>query len=286
MKLAQAIFPEDAAKRIVLLSDGNQNLGNAVEQAQSLASAGVGVDVLPIHYRARAEIAVERVAIPPDVRRGEPFDVRVVVTNTAQATAKDSGEVPGRLILSRMAGGRTDVLSDQPVVLPPGKKVFTIRQKIGAAEFLHLRGPVRARSPRRRRHAAEQPRHGLHPHPRQGPGAVDRGSRASGRVRRAGRSAAAAGARGGSADEQPNLHHARRIAALRHGVAGQRAARAIQRRADCHARAKHATDGGGPGHARRAEQLRRRRLDRHRGRKGHARRFSDQERQGRSARRW
>ena len=38
MKLAQASFPEDAAKRIVIISDGNQNLGNAVEQAQALAS--------------------------------------------------------------------------------------------------------------------------------------------------------------------------------------------------------------------------------------------------------
>ncbi len=135
MKLAQAIFPEDAAKRIVLVSDGNQNLGNAMEQAQALASAGVGIDVAPIHYRARAEIIVERVAIPPDVRRGEPFDLRVVITNTAQATANDSGEVPGRLVLSRTAGGHTDVLSDQPVVLPPGKKVYTIRQKIDAPNF-------------------------------------------------------------------------------------------------------------------------------------------------------
>ena len=53
MKLAQAVFPEDAAKRIVLVSDGNQNLGNAVEQAQVLAGAGVGIDVLPIRYQAR-----------------------------------------------------------------------------------------------------------------------------------------------------------------------------------------------------------------------------------------
>lgn len=135
MKLAQAIFPEDAAKRIVLVSDGNQNLGNAMEQAQALASAGASIDVAPIHYQARAEIIVERVAIPPDVRRGEPFDLRVVVTNSAQPTKTDSGEVPGKLILVRSAGGRTDVLSEQHVVLPPGKKVYTIRQKIDAANF-------------------------------------------------------------------------------------------------------------------------------------------------------
>jgi Mg-chelatase subunit ChlD/uncharacterized membrane protein len=135
MKLAQALFPEDAAKRIVLVSDGNQNLGNAMEQAQALAGAGVGIDVLPIRYQTRAEIIVERVTLPPDIRRGEPFDLRVVVTNTAKATAKDPGNVPGRLVLSRTAGGRTDTLSDQPVVLPPGKKVYTIRQEIEGANF-------------------------------------------------------------------------------------------------------------------------------------------------------
>ena len=52
MKLAQALFPEDAAKRIVLMSDGNQNLGNAVEQAQALAGGGRGH-----RRRCRSDIA-------------------------------------------------------------------------------------------------------------------------------------------------------------------------------------------------------------------------------------
>jgi len=135
MKLAQASFPEDAAKRIVILSDGNQNLGNAIEQAQGLVQAGVGIDVMPIRYQTRAEIIVERVAIPADVRRSQPFDLRVVITNTATPRPGDSGEVRGRLVLSRSAGGRTDVLSDEPVTLPPGKKVFTIRQDIDMPNF-------------------------------------------------------------------------------------------------------------------------------------------------------
>jgi uncharacterized membrane protein len=135
MKLAQASFPEDAAKRIVLVSDGNQNLGNAVEQAQGLSQAGVGIDVMPVRYQTRAEIIVERVAIPSDIRRNQPFDIRVVVTNTAAPRQGDSGEVRGRLALSRSAAGRTDVLSNEAVTLPPGKKVFTIRQEIDQPNF-------------------------------------------------------------------------------------------------------------------------------------------------------
>ena len=34
IKLAEAAFPHDAAKRIVIISDGNQNLGDALEEAR------------------------------------------------------------------------------------------------------------------------------------------------------------------------------------------------------------------------------------------------------------
>ncbi|MCC6124973.1 MAG: VWA domain-containing protein [Pirellulales bacterium] len=135
MKLAQASFPEDAAKRIVVITDGNQNLGNAVDQAHALADAGVGIDVLPIRYRMREEVIVERVAIPPDIRRGQPFDIRVVVTNTREPTAKNTGEVAGRLVITRVTGERKDILSDEPITLRPGKNVFTRRQEIENPNF-------------------------------------------------------------------------------------------------------------------------------------------------------
>jgi Mg-chelatase subunit ChlD/uncharacterized membrane protein len=136
LKLAHATFPEDSAKRIVLLSDGNQNLGSAVEQAQGVAGAGIGIDVVPVYYQSRAEVVVEGLAIPSNVRRDEPFDLTVVVNNTAP---EGSGEIRGRLVISRMTDGEPEVLNsrpeDQVVVLPPGKRVFTFREEIAAANF-------------------------------------------------------------------------------------------------------------------------------------------------------
>ena len=135
VKLAEASFPEDAAKRVVLVSDGNQNLGSVVQQAESAAGAGIGIDVLPVRYHTRSEIVVERLAVPSDVRRDQPFDLKVVVSNTGEATAGGSGEVTGRLVVSQLAGGRAQVLSDEAVTLPPGKRVFTIRQQIESSNF-------------------------------------------------------------------------------------------------------------------------------------------------------
>src|SRR5687767_32789 len=81
MKLAQASFPEDSAKRIVLVTDGNENVGDARTIARTLADAGIGIDVVPIRLASQSEIAVEKVALPSDIRRGQPMEARVVVEN-------------------------------------------------------------------------------------------------------------------------------------------------------------------------------------------------------------
>src|SRR5207237_3835052 len=79
VKLALATFPEDTARRIVVLSDGNENRGNLLEQALAAKSLGVQVDVLPIDYFYDREVLVEKVAIPPDVKKGEMIDINVVI---------------------------------------------------------------------------------------------------------------------------------------------------------------------------------------------------------------
>jgi len=136
MKLAQGSFPEDAAKRIVVVSDGNQTLGDAVEQADELRAAGIGVDVLPVRYSARAEVVLERLVLPSDIRRGEPFDLKAVVTNTAP---EGTPPVRGRLVFARLVGDRREVLNPRPeqqeVVLEPGKTVKMISQEIDTPQF-------------------------------------------------------------------------------------------------------------------------------------------------------
>ena len=149
MKLAQATFPEDAARRIVLATDGNQNQGNALEQAQAMAAAGIGIDVVPIRYHARSDVAVERVILPSDVRLNQPFDLRVVLSNNCEPQPGDKGEVPGRLII-------TKIVDDQPVEQHGKSRDASARQEglqpaavDRQRELLHLRGQVRPRPARK-----------------------------------------------------------------------------------------------------------------------------------------
>ncbi|PQO35433.1 VWA domain-containing protein [Blastopirellula marina] len=135
LKLAQASFSEDEAKRVVVVTDGNQTLGDAQPIARSLASAGIGVDVAPIELSSRSEVAVEKVTLPDDIRKGEPIRTSVVINNMTEPTADNDGVVKGKLVVLRRAGKDEEVLAEQPVDLPPGKKVLTFEHVIDRPDF-------------------------------------------------------------------------------------------------------------------------------------------------------
>ncbi|HWB08317.1 MAG TPA: VWA domain-containing protein [Pirellulales bacterium] len=135
IKLAQATFPEDAAKRIVMVSDGNQNMGDALDQARHVAEAGVGIDVQPVLFTSNSEVLVEKITLPPDVRKGQPFDLRVVLNNTTQPAEGESGIIKGKLIVSQRTDDQPQVIAEEAIELPPGKKVYTIRRQLDQPHF-------------------------------------------------------------------------------------------------------------------------------------------------------
>ncbi|MHC4402697.1 MAG: VWA domain-containing protein [Planctomycetota bacterium] len=138
MRLAQASFPEDSSRRVVIVSDGNENLGDAVEEARGMTNDGVGIDVVPIRYPKRGEVVVERVTVPANVREGQTFKLKVVVANTKEPTEDDPGVVRGRLVVKRRVDGREDVISEGQIELPPGKWPYEVQQEIEAAGFFEF----------------------------------------------------------------------------------------------------------------------------------------------------
>ncbi len=134
LRLAQASFPEDSARRIVIVSDGNSNLGDVYAEARQAAEQGIGVDVVPVKYQARGEVLVEKVSLPAIARRGEPFDVQVLLNNVGRGDGA-AAPVGGTLELLRRRGDRTTLLSRQKVELPAGKRPFAVRQTLEDADF-------------------------------------------------------------------------------------------------------------------------------------------------------
>ncbi len=119
LKLAKASFPEDTARRVVIISDGNQNNGDAIEVAQKMADDGIGIDVVPVELIPGAEVSVEKVVIPMDVRKGQKFDTRVVINNEAP----NGDTVSGKLRLTRKTAQNEELVDEQEITLEPGKTI-------------------------------------------------------------------------------------------------------------------------------------------------------------------
>jgi len=120
IRLACAFFPENARRRIVLVSDGNENRGSALEAARWAAQQGVHFDIYPVTYRRKEEVMVERVIVPPEVRPNEPFRVTVVLRANCNAKGKVELLIDG------------GVEGTNPVTLEPDKQTittFTVRRR-------------------------------------------------------------------------------------------------------------------------------------------------------------
>ena len=77
----QEAIVEGASKRVVLLSDGNQNRGNAEAEAEIARRNGVEIDVVPLGagHRNENEVLVERVEAPTLTEQGARLPIRVLI---------------------------------------------------------------------------------------------------------------------------------------------------------------------------------------------------------------
>jgi uncharacterized membrane protein len=130
---AKALMPASAARRIVLVTDGNENVGNVYREARAAADGGVSIDVVPVRLAPRGDVAVEKLDVPAGVRRGQPFDMRVVLRN--DSPDPDAKPIDGRLLIVRKAGAREEIVADQQQSIPPGKHVLSMPENIDEADF-------------------------------------------------------------------------------------------------------------------------------------------------------
>ncbi len=133
LRLAKALVPDGYAPRIVLLSDGNETTGDARTVAQVAGVEGIPIDtvILPIGKRS-AEVLIEQVQVPAQVKIGEPYEVRITVRST--------GHAEGEIVLDR--DGRP--LKRLPARLSPGINTLTTTLQTDSAGIHRLRAVLNA----------------------------------------------------------------------------------------------------------------------------------------------
>jgi uncharacterized membrane protein len=122
IQLALGSLPPDTTGRLVLFTDGNQNRGNAVAEAAVARRNGVPIDVVPIEYRYDAEVLVDKVSVPTELRAGDTANLKVVLRSARPAT--------GILRLTRIVDGNRKVLAEERVELKQGLNVKFLKQTV------------------------------------------------------------------------------------------------------------------------------------------------------------
>lgn len=107
VRLAVAVAKQDAATRLLLITDGNETSGSLLAAAEAARAVNMPIDVLPVRYDYPAEVIVERVLAPANARGGETINVAVIASATAATR--------GRLLLT---------MNGEPVDLDPSPEAL------------------------------------------------------------------------------------------------------------------------------------------------------------------
>ncbi|HYH93514.1 MAG TPA: VWA domain-containing protein, partial [Candidatus Saccharimonadales bacterium] len=134
LRLASALFPDDAQKRIVLLSDGNDTTGGGQAEAALAATRGVRVETRLIGLGDTEEVLVERLTTPSTARLGETIEaVAEIRSSIAQpATVRlfaDGEQVASQTV--QLDAGVTRIAFD---VKPTDARLHTFRVVVEAGQ--------------------------------------------------------------------------------------------------------------------------------------------------------
>jgi uncharacterized membrane protein len=123
IRLGSAAFPETGQKRLVLLSDGNENMGDAISAALAARTLGVSIDVVPMGIERGNDVSVQKLGLPNRVKEGQTFETKIFV----QADKPQTATV--RLYQNDAP------LGEQRVQLSAGKNLFTFPQTLTKPGF-------------------------------------------------------------------------------------------------------------------------------------------------------
>ncbi|MDG1890836.1 MAG: VWA domain-containing protein [Verrucomicrobiota bacterium] len=123
IRLATAAFPEQGQKRMVLLTDGNENIGSALPALRSALPMNVTMDVYPMLAQRGQDVSVQRIGIPSLLKEGTAFEAKIF----AQADKAEAATL--RLFIN------DQLVVEQNISMEPGKNLFTVPQMLSAPGF-------------------------------------------------------------------------------------------------------------------------------------------------------
>ncbi|UVI32590.1 VWA domain-containing protein [Paenibacillus spongiae] len=131
LQLASGLLPGEGG-RVVLLSDGEENVGDLLRQGRLLRDQGIAVDVLPITPRERKDAAVERLDLPKSLHQAEKFAFEITLSSTFAGDA-----------VLRLYEDNTEI-AQQKVRLERGENRFALQSVATSPGFHRYRAELYA----------------------------------------------------------------------------------------------------------------------------------------------
>jgi uncharacterized membrane protein len=127
IRLGLSLLPEGAAKRLVLLSDGKQTVGDGDSAARLVRATNARLDAVVLPSVEGADAAIDRIDAPQRASAGQVIPLQVVVRSNQAMRAQ----------LTVFSG--PDVVSQQTVNLVQGQNEFNLRVNATRAGFTSFR---------------------------------------------------------------------------------------------------------------------------------------------------
>ena len=115
-------------KRLVLLSDGIQNLGEIADLLDLVRASKIEIFTLPLSSERESEVWVRELETPSQVRAGETFSVRAIVETTTDTAVQ-----------ARLYRNDTPVREPRTIVLKQGKHPIDFSQRISDENIYRYR---------------------------------------------------------------------------------------------------------------------------------------------------
>jgi uncharacterized membrane protein/Mg-chelatase subunit ChlD len=131
MQLGLALLPAETNQRLVLLSDGGQNAGDAQVAARLAAARGVPLSYVDIGLPSDvAEAAVSDLHAPTSARIGQSLELAVTIDSTIAQGAQ------------LRVFGDDQLISEQAIALQPGANHFTVAAQTSLAGVQRFRAEI------------------------------------------------------------------------------------------------------------------------------------------------
>ncbi|MEH7388768.1 VWA domain-containing protein [Bacillus sp. JJ1503] len=132
MQFAASLIPPNSSGRIVLLSDGNETIGNSEEAANLLKNRNIELDYVLLKNHVGEDMSLSEINVPPSLYKGEEALVSFIIDSNADKNA-----------VIRLSVNNQEILKEI-VHVKEGKNVYTFTHKADTSGLTVYKGEIAA----------------------------------------------------------------------------------------------------------------------------------------------